>query len=124
MIHGTTWQQRSVRDFFHGFAWQGPSFSQDQPTQVMSQPTVWQCCTVHDFFSNYNWQGVRRSPAVKNDEQIGTAFSTTLPVQQFFDCFIWQGRAKIAPVPQSAAMLETKPSETSDLKLSNFSDLF
>ena len=50
------------------------------------------------------------------------ALTSTLPVDQFFSRFVWEAQPEIAAVPKLEAL--DQPTDSNDLNLSDFSDLF
>jgi hypothetical protein len=132
------WQFSTVQDFLRQCNWQGTAQSKAQskatpsPTSADRTPQTWQCQTVQTFFSSSNWNGQLR-PVISAPEPVSTqgitapvlnpvTLTATLPVNRFFDLFTWAAQPEIAAMPKLNAL--EQPIDSSDLNLSDFSDLF
>jgi hypothetical protein len=126
------WQFSTVQDFLRQCNWQGIAQPKatPSPTTADRTPQTWQCQTVQTFLSSSNWNGQLR-PVISAPEPEGVitapvlnpaTLTSTLPVNRFFDLFIWVAQPEIAAVPKLNAL--EQPIDSSDLKLSDFSDLF
>ncbi|MEO0375922.1 MAG: hypothetical protein AAF329_15115 [Cyanobacteria bacterium P01_A01_bin.17] len=126
------WQFSTVQEFLRQCNWQGTALpkapTQDAPRQHTHTPQSWQSQTVQDFLSHSNWNGqlqpVKAPEAATPTQTVfkPTTLNSTLPVNKFFNLFVWEAQPEIAAVPKLNAV--DPPVDSSDLNLSDFSDLF
>ncbi|PZD73625.1 Photosystem II assembly protein [Acaryochloris thomasi RCC1774] len=137
------WQFSTVQEFLRQCNWQGKTLPKAparntprQHTPRQHAPQSWQSQTVQDFLSHSNWNGklqpVKAPKAANPTNPTQTVISSsvissialnaTLPVNKFFNLFVWEAQPEIAAVPKLNAV--DPPVDSSDLNLSDFSDLF
>ncbi len=130
------WQFSTVQEFLRQCNWQGIAEGIEAPKTPSSktfkaplqhQNQSWQCLTVQEFLGQSNWNGQLQPvhvPTVTRTTHptVASPLPATLTVRKFFNRFVWEAQPDIAAVPKLNAL--DSPVDSSDLNLSDFSDLF